>query len=105
MLYFTIPAENAEAENKWIIENLDHGAGDSFVVNKEDEAGNQFCVISIPDDGKSYTTTMKEHFADYIDVAPMGEEPKPVMETKLVKGKLVQVQSDKISRANLQDIE
>ena len=97
MLYITLPVEKAKEENQWVKDNLDPAGGEYTFTPNKSNGDTEFCVISIPDDGSIYAKGMAEHFADYIDVTPLGEEPKMV--AKLVKGKMTK----KISRAELSD--
>ena len=69
MIYFTIPKKNIKQENKWIKDNLDKFSDtDTFIINKEDDSGNEFAVISIPDDGSTYAEEMKKHFDKEFDI-------------------------------------
>jgi hypothetical protein len=69
VIYVTIKDEKAEQANKWVT-NLFPQAGDTFVVNKQKKINKQkFCVVSLPDDGSTFTEALKDHFGytDYVD--------------------------------------
>lgn len=84
MIYITIPA-NRIIEANTFVKTIDPTAVDSFVVNQVDELGNEFCLISLPDNGSEYNKKMVEHFSK------SDEDPR---EVEVMVGKTEVVLSD-----------
>lgn len=62
MIYIQITAAEKDVANQWVRDNVDHSGDDTFVVNKQDDLGNEYCLISLPDNGSDYNNKMIEHF-------------------------------------------
>lgn len=60
MIYIVIPENDKDEANKYVCDNIDLGATDSFIVNKIKD-GNKYCVISILPYG-DYAKKMIEKF-------------------------------------------
>ena len=87
MIQLFVTAADKDTANQYVRDNIDHGAGDTFTVNKQDVSGNQYCVIALPDNGSDYTTKMVAQFglqdiADAEEILPTPVEiaPAPVVE-------------------------
>ena len=42
MIYIQIPASDKDLANQWVRDNVDHSGDDTFVVNKQDDFGNEY---------------------------------------------------------------
>ena len=62
MIYITTKAADAGTNNQWVIDNLDPAGSSTFVPNRQDSMGAQWCLISLPDNGSDFVEGMKSHF-------------------------------------------
>jgi hypothetical protein len=67
MLYITLPKSKITKANQWVVANVDKYGENTFIINKEDDDGNEFAVISFPDDGSDYAMKMLAQFGENAD--------------------------------------
>ena len=100
MIYLFCKAEEAEVNNQWVRDNCDPSAEDTFVPNKIDSDGNEFCLISLPDNDSLYNQKMIAQFGSY-NKDPREESVEVKEEPIMIKGKLKEVST----MVQLDDIE
>ena len=97
MLYITLPKSKITKANQWVVANLDRYGENTFVVNKEDDAGNQFAVISFPDDGSHYAEEMKAKFGENADTTRLEDNynDTPVSDQAEIRLELNDIETSK----------
>lgn len=67
MIYIQINASDKDVANQWVIDNCDPLATETFIVNKQDEIGNEYCLISLSNDDSEYNQKMIDHFGIFTE--------------------------------------
>jgi hypothetical protein len=89
MLFFCVPETEKESANKFIKDNLNPTAQDSFVVNRIDEATKlSYCLLSIPDDNSSFAEGMKKQFG-YTDYLKEAYNSRKITQAQAVKTEMI----------------
>lgn len=62
MLYFYINSADKDSNNQIVKDILDPQGGENTFIENMTDGENNYCLISIPDDGSPYSEGMKENF-------------------------------------------
>jgi hypothetical protein len=102
VIYISILSENLKEANKFMRETF-HEEGDTFVVNQKDQDGNEYCLISIPNNDSPYNQAIIKQFGSHESKDPRKVEvTKPSAQT-LVSGKLTagKIETKKITMSDI----